>query len=46
MTKNEYRRSLILLRSNESGYSGHVRMERRVTTGSMTFMLQTPPAGD
>ena len=46
MTKNEYRRSLILLRSNESGYSGHVRMERRVTTGSMTFMLQTPPACD
>ena len=46
MTKNEYRRSLILLRSNESGYSGHVRMERRVTMGSMTFMLQTPQAGD
>ena len=46
MTKNEYRRSLILLRSNESGYSGHVRMERRVTTGSMTFMLQTQPTDD
>ena len=46
MTKNEYRRSLILLRSNESGYSGHVRMERRVTTGSMTFMLQTPQTDD
>ncbi len=46
MTKNEYRRSLILLRSNESGYSGHVRMERRVTAGNMVFVLQTPQAAD
>lgn len=44
MLRNDYRRSLILLRSNAAGYSGHVRLERRTLTGSMYFVLQTPDA--
>lgn len=43
MTRNEYRRSLIMLRSNAPGYSGHVRLERRTLMGSMYFIVQAPP---
>lgn len=43
MMRNDYRRALILLRSNSQGYSGHVRLERRTLMGSMYFLLQTPP---
>lgn len=43
MTRNEYRRSLIMLRSNAAGYSGHVRLERRTLMGSMYFIVQAPP---
>ena len=43
MMRNDYRRALILLRSNTQGYSGHVRLERRTLMGSMYFLLQTPP---
>lgn len=42
MMRNDYRRALILLRCNEPGYSGHVRLERRTLMGSMYFMVQTP----
>ncbi|MDO4740366.1 MAG: hypothetical protein Q4A66_06835 [Eubacteriales bacterium] len=39
MTKNEYRRALILLRAARQGMSGHVRLERRTMLGSMQFSL-------
>lgn len=42
MLRNDYRRSLILLRSNVSGYAGHVRLERRTLMGSMYFVVQSP----
>lgn len=42
MMRNDYRRSLILLRGNAPAYSGHVRLERRTMMGSMDFLLQTP----
>ena len=42
MLKNDYRRSLILLRSNAGGYSGHVRLEKRTMTGSLYFIVQSP----
>lgn len=42
MMRNDYKRSLILLRSCAAGYSGHVRLERRTLMGSMYFMLQAP----
>lgn len=42
MMRNDYRRALILLRSNATGYSGHVRLERRTLMGSMYFLMQAP----
>ncbi len=39
MTRNEYRRALIMLRALQRGYSGHVRLERRTTLGSMCFSV-------
>lgn len=42
MMKNDYRRSLIMLRSHEQGYSGHVRLERRTLVGSMYVVINTP----
>lgn len=42
MVRNDYRRSLILLRSNAPGYAGHVRLERRTLMGSMYFVAQAP----
>lgn len=42
MMRNDYRRALILLRSNAPGYSGHVRLERRTLMGSMYFLMQAP----
>lgn len=42
MMRNDYRRALILLRGNVTGYSGHVRLERRTLTGSMYFQVQAP----
>lgn len=42
MMRNDYRRALILLKGNAQGYSGHVRLERRTTMGSMYFLLQAP----
>ena len=42
MNKNEYRRSLIMLRPRETGYAGHVRLERRVLMGSMDFIVTAP----
>ena len=45
MMKNDYRRSLILLRPNAPGYSGHVRLERRTLIGSMYMVLSVPPDG-
>ena len=46
MMRNDYRRALILLRGNEAGYSGHVRLERRTLMGSMYFMVQAPPESE
>lgn len=45
MMRNDYRRSLILLRCNAPGYSGHVRLERRTLMGSMYFTVQAPEDG-
>lgn len=45
MMRNDYRRSLILLRSNAPGFSGHVRLERRTLMGSMYFVVQIPGSG-
>ena len=42
MMRNDYRRSLILLRSNAPGHSGHVRLERRTLMGTMYFLVQSP----
>lgn len=42
MGKNDYRRSMIMLRGLEKGYSGHARLEKRVTMGTMDFVVQTP----
>lgn len=42
MVKNDYRRSLLMLRSHERGYSGHVRLERRTLIGSMYFAVGAP----
>lgn len=42
MVKNDYRRSLIMLRPHVSGYSGHVRLERRTLMGSMFFVINVP----
>ena len=43
MMRNDYRRALILLRSDAPGHSGHVRLERRTLMGSMYFLVQAPP---
>lgn len=45
MMRNDYRRTLILLRSHAEGYSGHVRLERRTLMGGMYFMVQAPQDG-
>lgn len=45
MMRNDYRRALILLRCNEAGWSGHVRLERRTLMGSMYFATQSPREG-
>lgn len=42
MMKNEYRRSLIMLRPHRQGYAGHVRLERRTLMGSMYFVVSIP----
>ena len=42
MVKNDYRRSLIMLRSYAPGYSGHVRLERRTLIGSMYIAVHAP----
>ena len=42
MSKNEYRRAFIMLRPAATGYSGHVRLERRTMTGSMYFIVSAP----
>ena len=44
MMKNDYLRTLILLRSNAPGYSGHVRLEKRTSMGSLSFLVQSPDA--
>ena len=44
MMKNDYLRTLILLRSNAPGYSGHARLEKRTSMGSLSFLVQSPDA--
>lgn len=39
MMRDDYRRALILLRANQPGLNGHVRLERRTLMGSMQFIL-------
>ena len=46
MMRNDYRRALILLRSNAAGFSGHVRLERRTLMGSMYFVVQAPDSAE
>ena len=43
MENNEYRRSLIMLRSLIPGYSGHARLEIRTLTGSLNIVATLPP---
>ena len=45
MSKNEYRRAFIMLRPLLTGYSGHARLERRVMTGSLYFIVTAPVDG-
>lgn len=45
MQRNDYRRSLILLRPLRRGMSGHVRLERRTLQGSMRFTVQGAAQG-
>lgn len=42
MVKNDYRRSLIMLRAHAQGYSGHVRLERRTLMGSLFVSINAP----
>jgi len=42
MAKNDYKRQLIMLRSLEKGYSGHARLERRVTSGTLDIIAGAP----
>jgi len=42
MEKNEYRRSLIMLRTLERGYSGHARIEIRTLTGFLNIVASVP----
>ena len=42
MMKNDYRRSLIMLRVHDQGYSGHVRLERRTLMGTMYVVINAP----
>ncbi len=42
MMKNDYRRSLIMLRTHAQGYSGHVRLERRTLMGSLYAVINVP----
>ena len=46
MNKNEYRRALIMMRPQASGYAGHVRLERRVMMGSLDFVVSAPQGED
>lgn len=46
MMKNDYRRSLIMLRVHEQGYSGHVRLERRTLMGTMYVVINAPSGDD
>ena len=45
MVKNDYRRSLIMLRTHGQGYSGHVRLERRTLMGTMYIVIHAPRDG-
>lgn len=45
MLKNDFRRSLILLRPLRRGMSGHVRLERRTLQASMRFTVQGAAQG-
>lgn len=42
MTKNDYRRAFIMLRTAAQGYGGHARLERRTLTGSLYFIVTAP----
>ena len=42
MMRNDYRRSLIMLRTHAQGYSGHVRLERRTLMGSLYAVINVP----
>lgn len=46
MAKNEYRRALIMLRGLLRGYSGHIRLERRATTGKLDITVNGAAQGD
>lgn len=42
MDRNEYRRSLIMLRSLSNGYTGHARLEIRTLTGTLNIVATIP----
>lgn len=46
MANQEYRRSLIMLRGLEKGYSGHARLERRVLSGTLDFTVGGSRSGE
>lgn len=45
MMRNDYRRSLIMLRNHVQGYSGHVRLERRTLMGTLYAVINAPNDG-
>lgn len=45
MMRNDYRRSLIMLRNHVQGYSGHVRLERRTLMGTLYAVINAPGDG-
>ena len=45
VNKSEYRRAFIMLRPAVPGWSGHARLEKRVMTGSLYFIINAPERG-
>ena len=46
MAKNDYRRSLIMMRGMEKGYSGHARLESRAASGTLDIVVSSPEPND
>ena len=46
MQKSDYRRELIMLRSMQSGYTGHARLEQRTLMGDLYVVISAPQPED